>query len=134
MTPIVYCAGAAMLLGAGTEAIAAALGLWRYRSPILPVANMILMFGLVQGGLIAGGLLGGVSVAHTFAAIAPVMFMAGALVGLAYEGANSFALKAWTWSERPLAGLRRPIDKAAAVGVAWGLVPVTAAIIARLVP
>ena len=134
MSTFEYCIGAAILEGLVTELLAVALGLWRYRHPGLAVANIILMFGLVQGGLIAGGLSGGVSATHSLANIAPVMFMAGALVGLAYEGLNSFCLNAWSWSERPLVGLKRPIDKAAAVGVLWGLVPVTAAIAASLAP
>jgi hypothetical protein len=134
LTTLEICIGAAMAQGVVTEALAAALGLWRYRHPGLIVANIALMFGLVQGGLIAGGLSGGVSAAHPLANVAPVMFMAGALVGLGYEGLNSFALNAWTWSDKPLAGLKRPLDKAAAVGVLWGLVPVTAALAASLVP
>ncbi len=125
-----YCIGVAIIQGVAAEALAAALGLWRYRQPVLAVANIVLMFGVVQGGLIAGGLSGGINAAHALGAVTPVMFMAGALVGLGYEGLNSFALDAWTWSERPLLGLKRPIDKAAAVGVLWGLVPVTAALAA----
>lgn len=110
------------------------LGLWRYRRPGLAFANILLMFGAVQGGLIGGGLMASVSASHTFAAVAPVMFMAGALTGLAYEGLNSFALDAWTWSDRPLVGLQRPLDKAVAVGVLWGCAPVTSALIASLAP
>lgn len=132
MTSLEFCIGAAVAQGVATEALAAALGLWRYRHPGLAVANILLMFGLVQGGLIAGGLSGGLTAAHPLLAVAPVMFMAGALVGLAYEGLNSFSLNAWTWSDKPLAGLKRPIDKAAAVGVLWGFVPVTAALAASL--
>ena len=134
MSILEYCIGAAILEGLVTELLAVALGLWRYRHPGLAVANIILMFGLVQGGLIAGGLSGGVSATHSLANVAPVMFMAGALVGLAYEGLNSFCLNAWSWSERPLVGLERPLDKAAAVGVLWGVVPVTAAFAAHFVP
>lgn len=134
MIPLAYCVIAAIIQGAATEALAAALGLWRYRHPGLAVANIVIMFGLVQGALIAGGLYGGVNATHPLAAVAPVMFMAGALVGLGYEGLNSFKLDAWTWSEHPLAGLKRPIDKAAAVGVLWGFVPVTAAIAASFAP
>ena len=63
MRTVEYCIGAAILQGLVTEALAASFGLWRYRHPGLAVANIILMFGLVQGGLIAGGLSGGVSTA-----------------------------------------------------------------------
>ena len=98
------------------------------------IIKIVVMFGVVQGGLIAGGLSCGVSQSHSLAAIAPVMFMAGALAGLAYEGLNSFSLNAWTWSDRPLVGLKRPIDKAVAVGVLWGFVPVTAALAASFAP
>ena len=134
MNTLAYCIGAAIIQGVATETLAAVFGLWRYRNPGLAVANVALMFGCIQGGLVAGGLSGGITTAHAFASVAPVMFMAGALVGLGYEGLNSFVLNAWTWSEQPLAGLKRPIDKAAAVGVLWGLVPVTAALAASLVP
>jgi hypothetical protein len=60
--------------------------------------------------------------------------MAGALVGLAYEGANQFWLGAWTWGDAPLLGLSEPIDKAVVVGVSWGLVPLTVLALEQLVP
>jgi hypothetical protein len=116
-----------MALGAATEVIAAALGLWRYRSAWLATANVIVMFGAVQGVAFAWAVGGG----QAPVAIAPVLFTLGALAGIYYEALNHFLLKAWTWPDASLLGLRRAIDKAAAVGVAWGFVPVLTTLLAR---
>ena len=117
-----------LALGVGTELVARLLSLWTYRSPALPVLNVVVMFGLVQGVAVAG-LIGG---ARPLVSMAPVLFMAGALIGLAYEGYNHFSLRAWTWPTTPLLGVSRAIDKTALVGVAWGAVPVLIAALAGL--
>lgn len=119
----------ALAIGALSELVARILRLWTYRSPGSPVLNILLVFGLIQGLGVAWT----VGAGQPPVAIAPVLFMIGALLGLAYEGLNEFALHSWAWPETPLLGLRRSIDKAAAVGVAWGAVPVSVQIVARLV-
>ncbi len=120
----------AVALGVLTEGAALGLKLWRYRNPLLPLLNILLMFGVVQGVCLAGF----VGAQVPLLSIAPVLLMAGALVGLAYEGANHFWLQAWTWSAAPLVGLSQPIDKAALVGASWGMVPVTIVALERIVP
>jgi len=118
----------ALALGVVSETIARALRFWIYRSAALAVLNVLLMFGLVQG-LGVAWLIGG---HRALVSIAPVLFMTGALIGVVYEGLNEFRLRAWSWPDASLLGLTRSIDKAAAVGAAWGLVPVVTAAIARL--
>jgi len=103
------CLLISLVLGGACELVSSRLRLWSYASPATLVANVILMFGTVQGGL----------------------FMLGAVVGLIYEGLNEFVVHGWTWSEAPLLGLSRSSDKAAVVGVLWGLAPVTVAILSR---
>ena len=115
-------------LGALCETMARVLRLWVYRSVTGPVLNVILMFGLVHGVLIAGAVGGG----RPMVVIAPVLFMIGAVTGLVYEGLNEARLHVWTWPDRPLIGVKSPLDKAAAVGVAWGFTPILVALLARL--
>lgn len=131
MPHVMACALVAMVLGAGMELKARLFNFWRYASPASPVLNVVLMFGAVQGAGVAG-VVGG---RLPLVSIGPVIFMIGALIGVAYEGLNSFRLHSWSWPEGTLLdaiGLRRPLDKAAAVGVGWGAIPVLSALIVRL--
>jgi hypothetical protein len=123
------CLVIATALGAACELVSSRLRLWRYASRATLVANVVVMFGLVQGGLIAG-LVGGT---WPLAEILPLLFMLGAVVGLIWEGLNEFVVHGWTWSAAPLLGLTRSRDKAATVGVLWGLAPVMVAILSRAV-
>lgn len=117
-----------MVIGALAEAGARLLNLWRYRSIAWPLLNVPLMFGLVQG-LLVGWVIGG---RQDIGAIAPVLFMVGAVAGILLEGLNAYWWRAWSWSDKPLLGIKRPIDKAAFVGVAWGLAPILTVVVARL--
>ena len=125
----IVCFIVAVLLGVGTELLAARFAFWRYRSPLLALANIVLMFGVVDGFLLAG-MVG----AHRHSAIAiPLLFMTGVFVGVAYEALNEFRLRAWTWTDGPLLGIARPIDKAAAMGLAWGMAPVVAFLVSKAI-
>lgn len=101
----------AIALGVATEAVARVGGLWRYRNPWLPVANVVLVFGFVYGGI-------------TFALAGrwAWLFVAGAAVGLAYEIANDRVLKAWTFTAERVPWLRGQVA-VIGVGIAWGFVP-----------
>jgi hypothetical protein len=114
------CLLISLALGAACELASSRLRLWAYASRGALFANVVLMFGLVQGGLIAG-LVGGT---WPLAEILPLLFMLGAVVGLIYEGLNEFVVHGWTWSDAPVFGLTRSSDKAAVVGVLWGFAPV----------
>jgi hypothetical protein len=119
---------AGVALGMITEAGAALLGVWRYRSFVWRLFNVLVAFGLIQG-LIVGWVVGG----HLqLVSVTPVLFMIGAVVGVLLEGLNAYWWRAWTWSDKPLLGIVRPIDKAAFCGVAWGFAPVLSVMIARL--
>lgn len=123
------CFIAALAIGVAVEGCAWRLGLWTYRNGALRLINILLVFGLLQGfgvGWIIGG-------RHALRGVFPVLFMVGAVIGLLVEGLNEFRLHAWTWPERPLLGIGRPIDKAAVVGVAWGFAPMATVILARLI-
>jgi len=114
-------------LGVLTETAAWRLGLWRYESRVTPILNVVVMFGLVHG-LVLAGVVG----AHRHSAIGiPLLFMNGVFIGVGYEALNQFKLGAWTWGDRSLLGIRRPVDKAATVGVAWGAAPVITFLIAK---
>jgi hypothetical protein len=119
---------AGLALGVVIEAGARAAGLWRYRSLAFALLNIIVAFGIVQG-LLIGWVIGG---RLAMVQIAPVLFMVGAVVGLLFEGLNRYWWRAWSWSDRPLFGIERAIDKAAFIGVAWGFVPILAVVAARL--
>ena len=122
------CFLAALTIGVLVEATAMVFGIWKYRSPTYPVLNLLITFGLVQG-LGIGWVIGGRQV---FTGIAPVLFMVGAVIGILVEGLNDYWWRGWSWSERPLLGIERAIDKSAFVGVAWGFVPVVSVALARL--
>jgi hypothetical protein len=128
LTPPVACLLAALALGVVVEAIARVLRLWTYRSPVLMAANVLVVFGLVQGYGV-GWLIGG---RHALGGVFPVLFMVGAVLGILVEGLNEFWLHAWTWSNRPLLGIVRTIDKSAFVGFTWGFAPLLTVLLARL--
>jgi hypothetical protein len=119
----------ALAVGAVTETTARIFRFWIYPNLLTPALNVIVVFGGVQGAAIAWGIGHG----QALASIWPVLFMTGAVVGVLYEGLNTYRLHAWSWPETPLFGLRRPIDKAAVVGVSWGFTPVTMLIATRLI-
>ncbi|MDE2356806.1 MAG: hypothetical protein KGL69_08640 [Alphaproteobacteria bacterium] len=122
------CFVAAIGLGLVVETTAGLLRLWTYRTPLLILANIVLAFGLIQGfgvGWVIGG-------RGALRGVFPVLFMVGALVGLLFEGLNLYWLHAWTFSDRPLLGIRRPIDKAAFLGVAWGFAPLSTVFLAKI--
>jgi hypothetical protein len=121
------CLVISLALGAICELASSRLRLWRYATRATLFANIIIMFGVVQGGLIAGVVGGTLPLGD----ILPLLLMLGAVTGLIHEGLNEFVVHGWTWSDAPLLGLTRSRDKAAAVGVLWGLAPVTVAILAR---
>ena len=123
------CFLAAVAIGVLVEAMARAFKLWTYRSPLFLVLNVIVVFGLVQGygvGWIIGG--------HgALRGVFPVLFMVGAVLGILTEGLNQYWLRAWSWSDRPLFGISRAIDKSAFVGVIWGFAPLFTVLVARLI-
>jgi len=122
------CFITALTIGVCVETVARVLGLWRYRSPVFPLINILLVFGLIEG-LSVGWFVGG---RDALRGVFPVLFMAGAVLGILIEGLNEFWIHAWSWSDRPILGVRRSIDKAAFVGVTWGFVPLLTVLLARL--
>jgi len=127
MTLPIACFVAAVGIGLIVEAIARAFKVWTYRSPRFLIINVIAVFGLLQGygvGWIIGG--------HgALRGVFPVLFMVGAVLGVLIEGLNLYWLHAWSWSDRPLFGIKRAIDKSAFVGVAWGFAPLFTVLAAR---
>lgn len=117
----------AVLCGISVEAAAGVVRLWKYESVAALALNIVVMFGVVQGICVAG------LIGYGFApaAITPVLFMVGAVIGIFYEGLNEYAVHAWRWPDTPLFGLEASRDKAAAIGVAWGAVPALVNVIAH---
>jgi len=123
------CILCGLALGLAVESAARALGLWSYKTPGYLAINILVMFGLIEGygvGWVIGG-------RHSLGGIFPVLFMVGAVIGIAVEGVNEFWLHAWTWSDRPLLGIVRSIDKSAFVGFAWGFAPLCTVLLAHVV-
>jgi hypothetical protein len=121
------CFLAALAMGTCVEVLARLFNLWTYRSPLYPLINVVLIFGLVQGfgvGWVIGG-------REALRGVFPVLFMVGAVLGLLTEGVNEYWLH--SWSDRPLLGIRRSIDKSAFIGVAWGFAPLLIVFLARLI-
>ena len=123
------CFLAAVAIGAFVEAIAGACRVWTYRSPLFLLVNIVVVFGFVQGWGV-GWVIGGHGALR---GVFPVLFMVGAVLGILIEGLNQYWLHAWSWSDRPLFGVSRAIDKSACVGVAWGLTPLFTVLLARLI-
>lgn len=111
-------------VGVAGEIGAALRRLWVYRSPVYPVLNVLLMFGLVMGTLAwAGGALG-----------AAGLFAIGFGIGLLYEMLNFARLDWWYFPDDRLLGLQGKTACALGVSIAWGTVPVTVSWLARLLP
>jgi hypothetical protein len=123
------CFVAALGIGVAVETLAGVLKIWIYRSPLFRVINVIAVFGLLQGYGV-GWLIGG---REAMRGVFPVLFMVGAVLGILVEGLNEFWLRAWSWSDRPLLGITRSIDKSAFIGVAWGLTPLFTVVFARVI-
>jgi hypothetical protein len=119
---------AGLVLGIVIEAGAGFLRLGRYRSRAFALLNIVITFGLVQG-LLVGWVIGG---RLDMVQIAPVLFMVGAVVGVLVEGLNGYWWRAWSWSDKPILGIERAIDKAAFIGVAWGFIPILTVMAARM--
>jgi hypothetical protein len=122
------CFIVALVLGVCVEGLARLLRLWTYRSPLLRVANIIVMFGLIEGYGV-GWLVGG---REALRGVFPVLFMVGAVLGILAEGLNLYWLHVWNWSKRPVLGISRSIDKAAFAGVSWGFAPLVTVLLARV--
>ncbi len=125
----VACILSGLAIGVLVEGVARALRIWTYRTPGYLAINILVMFGLVEGygvGWVVGG-------RHAMGGIFPVLFMVGAVIGIAVEGLNEFWLHAWSWSERPFIGIVRSIDKAAFTGFAWGFAPLFTVLMASAI-
>jgi hypothetical protein len=106
-------------LGAGAETLARALRLWVYRSPAHPVANVLVMFGVVMGGLsLLGPQLGSAG-----------LFAIGWAVGFGYEWLNFLALDWWHFPGDRFLVFRGRMACAASVAALWGIVPVAIALL-----
>lgn len=110
-----------LVMGIVTEALAYGLKLWLYRKASLRVLNIVLVFGLIYGGM--SWLLADQGVL--------AQFVAGAGFGLAYEIVNDRWLKAWYFPGGTLTWLRGQ-PAVIGVGLAWGLVPVIAVALTRM--
>lgn len=105
-------------IGAVSEGAAYAQRLWLYRSPIYPLLNVLVVFGLIMGALASRvGVWG----------LGPV-FAAGAGVGLVYETLNLTVLDWWYFPGERLYGLRGHTAIVIAISLAWGTVPLATAL------
>ncbi len=103
----------ACLTGLVTEAIARAGRLWIYRSPVNPVINILVMFGLVMGGL---------SLSVNALGHIPVLLIA-AMIGYGYELLNFAVLEWWDFPDDRFLVFEGKQACALSVGVLWGATP-----------
>ncbi len=103
-----------VIIGIVTELNARALRLWIYRSPQLPILNVLVMFGVVMGGI--------ASLVPTFGLL-PVFLIAFG-VGLAYEIANLNLLNWWYFPGERIAFIRGHTAIVVVIAIFWGVVPV----------
>jgi len=105
----------AVAVGLCAEVTARVGRLWLYRSPLYPVANVLVMFGVVQGLFLA-------SLVPVLGAV-PV-FLAAWAVGYAYEQLNFARLGWWHFPEDRFLCFKGKQACAISVGALWGGVPV----------
>ncbi len=112
---------ACLVIGAITEGLSYALKLWVYKPPWLRLANVIVVFGLVFGWVC------------TCLAGEPrwIQFAAGAVLGMAYEAANLYFLRWWSFTDR-LPFLRGRLAIILGAGIPWGVLPIAAPALAAL--
>ena len=103
------------VMAASAELIAARFALWVYPSAWRRAAT----------ALLSGMLITGVSLGAQHLPVAG-QFGAGAAFGVVYELLNLRVLKLWTFPDDRLWGLKGERALVLGVGLAWGVVPVTA--------
>jgi len=113
---------ACLAMGVAMEVVSSQFNLWVYQRPWLRIISIALVFGLAFGWL------------STIVAEQSLLvrFAAGAAVGIAYEAANLLFLHLFSFQE-PLSLLRSRVVVILSAGVPWGLLPVAAPPLARLV-
>lgn len=109
--PVFFLVAAA--LGVAAETVARTARFWIYHKPVYPVANVLVMFGLVMG---------------TLAAMAPewgvaVVTLIALLIGYAYEMANFRWLNWWYFPDDRFLVFRGKQACALAVACLWAAIP-----------
>ena len=109
-------------VGVVTEATSSILGLWQYRRPWLRAGSVVVVFAVAFGALC------------TAVAGEPIWlrFAAGAGAGVVYEAANLQFLHMFSFPNGRLLFLRGRPALILGAGVSWGVLPVLAPVIARL--
>jgi len=112
-----------LALGTVTELTSHWLRLWVYRPPWLRVASVVITFGLVFGWVAS----------RMQADTALEQFGVGAGLGVAYEAVNLLWLHAWSFPGDRLLFLRGRVALILGAGIPWGILPVVAPVVAKLV-
>lgn len=102
-----------VVIGSLAELIARTFGLWRYRKPIYPVLNVLLVFG---------GIMAALSLqipVHGW----PLMVACAFLIGLAYELLDLYVLDWWYFPGERFLLFRGRLGCAIPVAVLWAGVP-----------
>ena len=100
-------------VGVVGETIARTARLWLYRTPIYPVTNVLVMFGLIMGAL---------SLAVPTLGHLPVLLIAAA-IGYGYELLNFAVLDWWDFPGDRFLVFEGEQACALSVGALWGVVP-----------
>lgn len=101
-----------MAIGIVAEIAANKLHFWRYKSPSMPLINIIFMFGCIEG-----------SIAY-FASTALIQFVIAATLGTLYEIANLKSLHWWVFPDNKMGPIKGIIPIFVVLAVAWGSVPI----------
>lgn len=113
---------ACVAIGALAELLSLLLGLWVYRRRWLRIFSVLVVFGLVFGAL------------SSIVAAQPVLvrFVAGAALGVAYEGANLLWLRLFAFQEPVASLIPNRLLLTLTAGVPWGAIPAIAPALVRL--
>lgn len=101
-----------VFIGVVSEMSANMLGLWRYRKPWLAHTNILIMFGLVDGGL------------AYYCSSLWVAFIFAAGIGTVYEIINYKLAHWWEFPNNKMGPIKGIVPICVVLAFAWGLIPV----------
>ena len=101
-----------VLIGILAELAANKLKLWLYRAAWMPVINILIMFGLIEGAI-------------AFSIQTPLMkFIVAATAGTLYDIANFKVLHWWQFPDNKMGPIKGEFLICVVLACAWGVVPI----------
>lgn len=109
---LLLCILIGVFIGVVSEFGANVLGFWRYRAPWLAHNNVLVMFGVVDGGL-----------AYYSASLWQAFIMA-ASIGTVYEIVNYKLTHWWEFPNNKMGPVRGIVPICVVLAFAWGSIPI----------